>query len=586
MNSPEPSSPAPVSQERTTSRTNRKTRWIVLVVVCVIGLGATAWFTAPRLKKAWRIRQARELTTKADALMQKGQPEEAFRYLAEAVRNAPSEPATLRMMARCLDELPGAELSTVRCWNELHHTGAATWEDTVAMGQAALKSNNLSRAREIEAALPKEIHHQRKVREFRASVLGKAGKIAEAKQLMREVWTDHRDDPECRIKLATLDVKSPDSAVKEAAVAILWEGARGAGKESVFAMFSLSEAGTLDSTKLAELAMLAKKSPFLKDDQRYQIFDSCVAKSPELLPTVIALAREFTSLGKTGSRERFYQWVSTQDQPDVILTEIPESEAMNSRGLFLARADSLMRKGMWEELRRMLDGRMPPVSRVDLELMRAFLARSEQGKDEAVRSHLKGAMLYASGNTRASALAQVGAGAEVLGHPDIALTAYGELARLNTPVRLQTFKRIYHLSEQRRDAAGMLKAANALLKLEPALLAYSNKLDYLRLISGIELDEALDELLHAQNTNPDDKSMALLSKALAASYAGDGAEMKESLEAAASQSSKLEPGPKAVLAGLMWQAGKQEEASAVAKEVGDAEILEEERWFLESIKRD
>ncbi|MEZ0388007.1 MAG: hypothetical protein ACAI34_13125, partial [Verrucomicrobium sp.] len=200
-------------------------------------------------------------------------------------------------------------------------------------------------------------------------------------------------------------------------------------------------------------------------------------------------------------------------------------------------------------------------------------------------AHLNGAILFASGNTRASALAQVGAGAETLGQPDIALVAYGELAKLNTPVRLQTFKRIYQLSEQCQDAAGMLKAANALLELEPALLSYANKQDYLRLITGIQLDEAVNHAFHSTDTAPDDKSMVHLSRSLAASYTGDQSSLKESLETASSLASKLEPGPKAVLAGLLWQAGKREAAAVLAREVSSPEILEEERWFLEPIKQ-
>ncbi|QIF05750.1 hypothetical protein [Roseimicrobium sp. ORNL1] len=588
MSTPEsPTSSAPRVQspkeKSSKSRGKRKIGWIVAGVILVLAMGVGAYFAVPKAKEIWRTKKARELSAKGEELMKAGQPEEAFRYLAEAVQKMPKDPMVMRQMAKCLDELPGAEMNAIRCWNELHLMGGATWEDSVAMGQAALRSNNLSRAREIEAALPKAIYGQRRVREFRAAVLGKAGKVDEARQQMREIWLEHRDDPECRVKLATLDIKSNDKALQEAAAATLWEAARAGGKMSSLAMSSLSDASIFDSTKLTELALLARNSPLLKDDQRYYIFDNCVAKAPDILPTVIGLAREITTLSRTGSRERFYQWVSAQNQPDLILTEIPESEAMNSRGLFLARADSLMRKGMWAELRRMLDGRMPPTSRVDLELLRAFLARAENKPDE-MRTHLKGSILFASGATRASSLAQVGAGAEVLGQPEIALIAYGELARMNTPIKLQTYKRIYQLSEQVHDAASMLRAANALLELEPALIAYSDKLDYLRLITGIQLDEAVHDAFYGDDSRSDDQAMLRLSKALAASLAGDHERFKEQLDAAHTLMSKLAPGPQAVLAGLLWQAGRQEAATAIAQSLSGNKILDEERWFLEPIQ--
>ncbi|RBP43615.1 tetratricopeptide repeat protein [Roseimicrobium gellanilyticum] len=579
----------PQQQKLHVSRSNRKVWWIVIGLAGVLAMSAAAWKLIPKAKEAWRAREAKELTAKAEALVKSGQPEEAFRYYAEAIRKTPRDASVMRAMARCLDEIPGAEVSALRCWNELHHLGEAAWEDTVAMGQAALKSNNLSRAREIESALPKAIYGKRLVREFRTAVLGKAGKVEEARQQMRQIWSEHRDEPECQLKLATLDIKSTDKALKNAAAETLWEAARGEGKFSATAMLTLADSDVVAAPlQLGELALLARKSPLLKDDQRYYIFDHCVAKAPELLPTIIGMAREITALSRTGSRERFYQWVSAQNQPDVILSEIPETEAMNSRGLFLARADSLMRKNMWEDLRRMLDGRFPPVSKVDLELMRAFLARAEAPVDkkrEQVRAHLNGAILFASGNSRAPALAQVGAGAESLGQPDIALLAYGELAKINSPARLQTLKRIYFLCEESGDATGMLKAANTLLELEPALLAYANKLDYLRLITGFQLDEALDHTLHATDSAPDDRSMTHLAKSLAAYYSGEREVMKENLETALRLASSLDPGPKAVLAGLLWQEGKREDAISLAQEVPVLKILEEERWFLEPIKQ-
>lgn len=557
---------------------------MVISVVLLFMAGGT-WLLLPKAKRVWHTWEARKLSTEGAALLNAGQPKQAFEVLAQAVRKAPNDPLVTRSIARCLDELPGAEKSAFRAWNQLQHLGAATWEDTVAMGQAALRCNDLARALQIEASLPETCHRERQTREFRADVLQKTGKVAEAREMRLAIWREHREDPECRVKLAAEEINAPEKGTRDAATHILWDAAHGEGKLTAIAMSALALSNSLDSSRLAELAELAGKAPALNDMQRYWIFEQCVTKSPELLDTIIPLAQKTISPEKKESRELFYQWISRHSKNDIVLSEISESEALSSRGLFLARANALMRSGQWDSLKRMLDSRPSSVSKVDLELIRAFLARNQKEGD-AMLAHLNGAILYASGNNKASELAQVGAGAESLGQVDVALTAYWELAGMDSPVRLQTLKRIYELSERRRDAAGMLKAANAMLRLEPAWLSSTNELDYLRLISGIEMDQILGRFLYDKEPTSEEEPIAFLSKALAEFHAGDFERMKHSLEIALSHGAKLEPGPKAVLAGLLWKAGKREAATAMAREVTAAEMFEEERRYLSPIKLD
>jgi hypothetical protein len=560
--------------------------FIVASFVLLI-MAAGTWLLLPKAKRVWHTWEARKLSKEGTALLDAGQPQKAFELLAQAVRKAPNDPLVTRSIARCLDEFPGAEKSAFRAWNQLQHLGAATWEDTVAMGQAALRCSDLARALQIEASLPESCRQERQTREFRAAVLQKSGKVAEAKEMRLAIWREHRDDPECRVKLAADEINSRDKATRDAATDILWEAARGEGKLNVIALTALALSTSRDSSKLAELAELASKAPAFNDMQRYWVFEQCVTKSPELLDTIIPLAKKLATTEKKESRELFYQWISRHNKSDIVLSEISESEALGSRGLFLARANALMRRGQWESLERMLDSRPLPVSKVDLELIRAFLARNLK-EGGAMLGHLNGAILYASGNNKASELAQVGAGAESLGQVDVALTAYWELAEMDSPARLPTLRRIYELSERRRDAAGMLKAANVMLKLEPAWHSSTSELDYLRLISGMEMDQPLGHFLHEKDDalQQDPEPIALLSKALAEFYAGDIQGMKRSLGIAANHSMKLEPGPKAVLAGLLWKAGKREEAAAIARDIVAAEMFEEERRYLSPIKLD
>lgn len=578
-----PSAPSPAPRRLSPSKKRARVFIVSSFVLLVMGTGT--WLLLPKAKQIWHTWEARKLSKEGTTLLDAGRPDKAFELLAQAVRKAPNDPLVTRSIAKCLDELPGAEKSAFRAWNQLQHLGAATWEDTVAMGQAALRCNDLARAIQIEASLPENCRQERQTREFRAAVLQKTGKFAESKEMRLAIWREHQDDPECRVKLAADEITSQDKATRDAATDVLWEAARGEGKLTVIALSALALSNSLDSTELGELAELASKAPAFNDMQRYWVFEQCVAKSPELVDTIIPLAKKLISPDKKETRDLYYQWVSRHSKSDAILNEISESDALGSRGLFLARANALMRRGQWESLERMLGSRPLPVSKVDLELIRAFLARNLKEGDTMV-GHLNGAILYASGNNKASELAQVGAGAESLGQVEVALTAYWELAEMDSPAKLPTLRRIYELSERRRDAAGMLKAANAMLQLEPSWHSSTSELDYLRLLSGIEMDQPLAHYLYEKDDASKQEPIALLSKALAEFHAGDAENIKHSLEIAASHAMKLEPGPKAVLAGLLWKTGKREEAAAIARDVVAAEMFEEERRYLSPIKLD
>jgi hypothetical protein len=557
-------------------RRSRKRGVIALLVICVIVVGSAAWLVVPKVYRKWKTRQMRELVTTANAHWQAGKFELAFPLLRKAVTDFPSEPEVLRQVATCFDQLPYGAENAMRYWRRLQQSGGATWDDMVSMGRAHLRLDDVVAAQEIVDSLPKEVRGQRKTMEFQAALLARSGRFREAESLLRDAWTAHIEDPECRIQLAGLDTASPIRETRDAAFDRLWIAARGDGKISAMAMSALAMADGLSAGNRAELAMLAGKSEALTGAQRYAIFDSCISKSPALLPEAIAAAKKLLPKDQPAVRGQFYRWLSKHNQADTILQELPETEALQSRDLCMPYADALLRTKRWDDLERLLAQPELPLSKVDLELFSAIVARERGQPADSVRHHLLTAVVHAGRNSRE--LSRVGTGAEVFGHLDIAIKAFSASADRKID-RVEMLKRVYRLQKQRLDSAGMLKAAQDLLCERPGLPPYADSEIYLQLIAGLEMEDAVQRVTTQDPSKDVNLPVWWLCRALAAYHVGDGESMNQCLNLVSA--SGLEPGQRVVFAGLLRKAGRISDADAVVKAVPAGRILPEESFFSE-----
>jgi hypothetical protein len=553
----------------------RRKRGLIALAICVIVMSCVAWTVLPAEYRKWRSRQMRELVTRADTHWQAGEFDLALPLLRKAATEFPSEPEVLRQVALCFDQIPSGAENAMQFWRRLQHTGHATGDDMVAMGRAHLRLDDVAAAQGIVESLPEEVRKKRKTMEFEAALLARNGRFREAESLLRKAWTAHVDDPECRIQLAGLDTASPLPEVRDAAFECLWTAARGNGKTSTMAMSALAMANGLNASNITELALLAGKSDVLADAQRYAIFDSCISKSPVLLPEAIAAARKHLK-DQPAVRGRFYRWLSQHNQAATILQELSQTDALQARDLCMPFADALLRTKRWDELQRLLAQPKLPLSKVDFELFSAIVARERGEPPDTVRGHLLAAAHYSGRNSRE--LGRVGAGAEAFGHLDIAIQAYSAPADRKSD-RVEMLKRVFRLQKQRLDSAGMLKAAQDLLRERPGLPPYAASELYLHLIAGLEMEDALQKVMTQDPGKDANLPTWWLSRALAAYHVGDGESMNQCLNLVSA--SGLEPGQRVVFAGLLRRAGRTSDADAVTRGIPAGRILPEEALFNE-----
>jgi len=549
---------------------------LMLSIVLVIS-AAVAWNYWPKLRAEWTTKSALTLADEAQVNIKAGRIEEGYMQLLTAVRKSPNEPRLLRMMAEFFDRVPNGASQSIPIRRMLVQAGAATWEDQTALAHSLISQDNLEEAQSIFQALPEEASREVRVLELQAALLHGSGRVAEARDLLHEAWSAHPDDPECRVKLAGLDVQSPFDEIRRTASDVLWAAARSREGLASRALSALRNANMIESTNCEEVLKLVSETPDLSDDAAYALLDTCISSSPSLLDDAIRTARARLALAPPDSTPFFYQWLGKYNRPEIILKEVSEAEALRSRQLMLAYSEALLKTGRLEKLDQLLITPNTPLSQVDVALMKAYLARARSESEESLRTLLGIAEMRAGLAHDFKGLQQVALGAEHFGLPDIAISAYGKLAA-NRSTRVEMLKRIYELQEGRKDTSGMLAAAQDILVERPGLPPYAAEVNYLKLIGGKGMEDALSALLPQLRSESSRHPLETLCEGLAAYHTGDFSALKAALQQISPRS--LGPGQRAVYGGLLRVSGDAGEAFALGRSISHDQLLPEEEWFL------
>jgi len=124
-----------------------------------------------------------------------------------------------------------------------------------------------------------------------------------------------------------------------------------------------------------------------------------------------------------------------------------------------------------------------------------------------------------------------------------------------------------------------LDTARRLRVLRPTSVRFANRLDYLRLLLGDEIEAAMEWREVYTDESADERQMAALLLALKAYRMRDKSLMLESL-AKVDDATALPPGQRAVLAGLLASGGQAGRAFQLAERVQERLLSSVELAFL------
>lgn len=545
----------------------------IFALVALIKLG-------PKAYHWWQRRDTVGLTAQAGVLLRKGDPEGALKILAAAYRGAPNHPEVLRLLGRTLDQVQADPNRCLFFWRRLMELGVATPQDRGAMGAALLRAGRPKDARDLLQSFTAEERTQRRALELESLLLRYEGQLQESDKVLRRAYESDPNDPECRLKLAMLDLTDPFPEVQERALNTIWEVTRTDSPATLGAIQTLAAQPRLTAPQAAELRERIANAPDATESQRYDVLSSYLRVLPLGKERVI---EEETERQKGLPAEQtidFLRWLAKNEENDRILRLLPKDAAMRNGNLFLIYAHALGSVERWNDLRKTLNETPgPPISAIEIDLIKARCSRALGESATVIRSQLQEAFRRVPPNADPMVFMRVGNTADELGFSDVALEVFKALST-RPQFKLTMLDRVLQLHYRQHNLQAMLESIARFLDERPGQSPYLETMIYLRLLEAKDIETVANQAGDLAKNGNTVLPIIHLVQALAAYRYGDLEIALRETEAIPLE--KLTAGQRAVLAGILHACGKTAQGYQIAEKISQDILLPEEARFLRS----
>ncbi|HEY2572789.1 MAG TPA: hypothetical protein VGH65_01930, partial [Verrucomicrobiaceae bacterium] len=253
---------------------------LLSVVGAALAIGAFVVYGVPRIREHIKNRDVSEKVAKASKHMANEEWISAVRLLSQARMLDPYNPTPLRLMARCLEQIPGGSEYAAHLWQQLIAARLADTRDRAACAILLLRGGSRDEAKAILESIPEEEQSQRPALELKAAFARMDGQVNLAEQLLRAAYAADGNNPDAKLKLALLDLGSPFLEVQETATKKLWEIAQSGAPESVGAMRALAEQTKLTVPQATSLRQLITTIPDTSDERRLPVISGVLRALP------------------------------------------------------------------------------------------------------------------------------------------------------------------------------------------------------------------------------------------------------------------------------------------------------------------
>ncbi len=236
-----------------------------LALMLVAGGAAAAALVGRPLYHAWERREASAMVAQARHHLDAERWEEASKLLGEAYQKSPDQEDVLRALMELVRRTSPSAERQLFFLRQLSAGGHSTAEDQVRMAESHLALRQPDEARQLLDKMSPAEREGRYGLELRSLLARADGRQAEAQALLRRSWEKALEDPECRLRLATLDLRNPFKEVQQRAEDQVWSVARGKDRAALLAIELLSgQAGVaipLTPAQADELWKLVRTHP-------------------------------------------------------------------------------------------------------------------------------------------------------------------------------------------------------------------------------------------------------------------------------------------------------------------------------------
>ena len=558
--------------------------WMLFIAAA---LAVVLAFGGRSLVNAGKSLYAEHLAGKARAALEKEDYMVASRELSQANRFHRENPAVLRVTRDFLQKTGSEPRGLLVTLKAMREAGISDADDLLLLGQTHMQLGEAAEAREILEQLTPEQRESKAGLELLAGIRRAEGHVREAEDILRRALMADPDDPDSKLRLAALDYTNTFPEIHRRARATMWELAEKQDDTALKAIRFLAEDKDLSAPEVERLVEVVGAHPDAGVADRFKVLSAMIRIQPQRRDAI--LDEEMKAHEGKGVEDMlpFLSWLATEKQHTRLLKMVPPNMATNSPELFPLVAQALGEEGRWADLKRLLTGGgRIPVSRGRVEVWLAEAASHLTPKDTAqVRSHLTSAVKFAMQAEDPATLVAASMVADRLGMYDLAIQCYQSLGGLSQKLKANMAERTYELAQRSRDTALLVKVSQELLEERPSSGVYRDRLNYLRLLLGEEI-ELTERRLEDEDANlrwegADARIPIPLLRALAAYRLRDVELVKREIQTLGSEVGDLPPGPRAVAAGLMATCGRDVEAFRLAERIPSEVLLDSERRFFE-----
>jgi hypothetical protein len=533
---------------------------------------------------------ARQNTREAREAISEKDWKRAYDAISLARTRAPEDVEVIATMVEFLKVTgadPGGLAQQLR---RLAQKRALTAEEELLLGRSLIASGKTEDARVIYEKLPLVQSTQQPGMELLSSILHAEGHTKEASEIASRAATQASDSPETHLKNALKDIESPFGEMQNHALKQLWQIAGLGTQPALEAIARLASTRSLTLSEAGRLLDLIEKHPLKTLTARLQVISALMRLQPEQRSHLAEAEIKRFQEDKNGRREEIAFWLMTEGLNEQVFALVPKDLAIQSRELYPILVQTLAQAQRWEELQDVLKLPRPPVPKSLLDLAMAEVQSHLQPDMRASRQLLQGTVENATQEGNVATLHTAAVLAEKLDLADIAALAYKEAgfkasAASATEDALQNLQKGAEMALRTKDTETLLEVTRKLHELSPSSAVFADRLMYLRLILGVEMETidlsalANHDSLRAALTIKLERIPPPLLLALSAYRLGDHTAVKKHL-AGLENMAALPAGPRAVAAGLLSLVGQTDRAYQMAEKIPGALLLEEERAFL------
>ncbi|MCB1276966.1 hypothetical protein [Prosthecobacter sp.] len=542
------------------------------------------------LRDAAHAALARQNAKEAQEAIESKDWKRAYDALVLARTRAPEDVEVITTMVEFLKVTgadPGGLAQQIRL---LEQKRVLTAEEELLLGRSLIASGKTKDAREIYEKLPVKESVEKPGMELLSSILHAEGHTKEAEEIATRAAAQGEDSPEVHLKSTLDDLQSPFGEVRNHAVRQLWQIAELSTEPALEAIGRLASSRSLTLPEAHRLLDLVQKHPLKTLPTRLQVTSALMRLQPDQRTNLADAEIQRFETDKNGKREEIAYWLMSEHLNDRVFSLIPKDLAIQSRELYPILVQALAQAERWEELKEVLKLPRPPVPKSLRDLAMAEVQSHLQPDMREARQLLQGTVVNAIQEGNVATLRTAAALAEKLDLADIAGLAYKEAgfraSALNAPEEaMQNLQKSAEMALRIKDTTTLLEVAGKLHELSPSSVVFSDRLTYLRLILGVEMETIDLSALTEHDAQKAGLSIKLeripaeLLLALSAYRLGDRTTMQKHLSSL-QDAAALPPGPRAVAAGLLSMAGQTDRAYQIAEQIPGALLLDEERTFL------